>query len=181
MRRPNHILTALSFGLLLAACQPYAPSAATASQQAQTASTEQASLQRRIDSFNAGFEAGDYFVVTDVLPPRLLGLMSKRAGMPPSALQKLLLSSTQDVMSSAKVHSSVMTIPEGAIKPAGKLHYALLPTKTDITILGQRRQQETTTVALKDSGKWYLIRVETAQHEADIKTAYPELRAVKIL
>lgn len=176
MRFPILLTTAVC--LALAGCQTVpAPTAAPTQATQQNAQT---ALQARVDSFNAAFLAGNYNVVTEVVPPRLVTLLAKRTAMSPTALKRLMLTSTQEVMSRATVHSSVMSVPDNAIKTAGGMNYALLPTKTDITVMGTRAKQSTTTVALQDNGKWYLVRVETASHEADLKTAYPELKSVKM-
>lgn len=180
------LASALALGLSLAACQTTTgqtmtgQSTATPTAEMPDAGAQEAALKARVDAFNRAFMKEDYDTVISTMPPRLLSLLAKRMGFSNANLRKLLVETTANVMSKATVHSFSMNVPAGSIKKSGAISYALLPTRTDLTVLGSRSKTDTTTVAIMDSGTWYLVRVDSAQNEADVKTAYPELKSVKL-
>ncbi|PIE13580.1 MAG: hypothetical protein CSA70_04730 [Rhodobacterales bacterium] len=177
------LATSLPLILALGACQPAVDQiqmAPTGGGSTVVETERAARLRARVDGFNAAFHAGDYATVTSVMPPRLVARLAKRSGMSQRELRRLLTDTTAQLMKNTKLHSYSMQTNAPEIHQAGAIHYAILPTTTDLTAYGKRLKQSNNTLAIEEGGKWYLVRVEKPSHEVDIKAAYPELKSANI-
>jgi hypothetical protein len=174
MRLP---LLSVAVTLALAACDIPQTTGTAPTSSTQTGANEQ-NLQTRVDKFEQDFRTGNYAAVIDVMPPRLAKKMADQGGLSIPALKKVVTNMTATMMEDVTIHSLSMDM--APIREAGGLPYALLPTKTDLSVFGQRAQNETNTLALWDAGAWYLVRVESEKHEQIVKSAYPELSKVRI-
>lgn len=142
---------------------------------------DQARLQARVDALGATIRGGDLAGAIDVVPPRLLDAVSARFGVPreqlPSAMREAIAAGLQGVtitgygmdLAAAEVHDA----------SGGGRTWLLIPTWTEMTIEGGGRfRTEGRTLALKDDGEWYLVRVEDAAQIALLREIYPEFAEV---
>lgn len=176
----HRFLAAFAAVLLLAQCDSPAAPAPTGPDATLPAAASLASMQQAWASFEKDFAGGNYAKVVDVMPPRLLSVMARRAGQSPARLKADLGKTTAAVMSAATIHSYRATAPRSGVQSAGGLPFARFDTITDISVGSRRQTTRTRTVGVFDNGRWYFIRVADAGAESALREAYPQLNATSI-
>jgi len=136
---------------------------------------DSSALQTRISSFNTAFAAADFDEVMTTMPPRVLNFIAERSGMTPEALLEAMVTQTEAAMETITVEDFGMSLEDATtgVTDQGDT-YAILPTTVlmDIQNVGKMRGVNST-LALKDEGKWYLIRVDNEQQLQLLRTVYP--------
>jgi hypothetical protein len=85
------------------------------------------------------------------------------------------------VMKTVKMLSFGMDMQKAivATTPNGARDYMLIPTETLMQIPdGQKLHARSSTVALKDDGQWYVVRIDNAQQIVMLRQVYPEFAGV---
>lgn len=137
---------------------------------------DRATLQTRIDGFQNAVISNDIETVVAAVPPKVIGNISKRSGVPVAELRRGLVDLGRKTTKSTKIQSFDLALDRAtfAQTPNGRA-YALIPTQTIFTkASGTKRQMNSTTLAFEDEKIWYLVRVEDKAQLDLLKLAYPE-------
>ena len=134
-----------------------------------------ATLQTRIDSFNTAFQTSDFDEVMTAMPPRMLSFIAKSAGMDEAVLLESMITQTSAAMESVTINDFAMALNDATIGTTDQGDtYAIIPTSTKMTVANVGKVESTTsTLALKDEGKWYLIRIDGEQQVQLLRAVYP--------
>ena len=140
---------------------------------------EGAALAEKVAAYDAAMRRNDFAAVTDAMPPRLLKHMADLAQAPLPVLRTLIIEQTAETMTLAKLHSFSMDLGSAKHRqlPDGE-PYVLIPTETVIEVEGRKVQTNTETLALLDEGKWYLLRIASAEQSVILTEIYPQFKGV---
>ncbi len=169
---------AVTVCLILFACQQ-APAGAQEAEGFSAA--DRARIEARIDQINQSLSSGDLAAAIDFMPPRLLRRIALRAGVPEAELK----AATREMVATEMQGVTFVSIDTNLASaapvrtPDGSRTYLLIPTIFVMDIPGAGRIRSTTsTLALKDGGEWYLIRIDE-QNQVHLKELWPEFAPVQ--
>ena len=88
----------------------------------------------------------------------------------------MMVGATRQMMEGADVEMYEMDVAalRFAETPNGRA-YALIPTRTRISVSGTAVENTSATLALEDGGAWYLMRLDAPQQIGIVIRAYPGL------
>lgn len=142
---------------------------------------DRAVIAVRVADFGAMMQEGRIADSLDVIPPRLLRSIAQRFGVPETDVKAMVGPQMANAVAGVRFLSFAMDMQAATVAttPGRRRAYMLIPTESQIAIpdLGTLRSQ-TSTLALQDEGKWYLIRIDSAQQVALLRAAYPEFTGV---
>lgn len=153
----------------------FAIALATSSAHGQDLSPEdRGAIESAVNDFGAAMNDGDHAAVADAIPPKILAHIADSAGVSTEAVIAALMAemeklSAQDVLEDYAIDSDNLTV--GLLED--DTPYALLPTRTIVSVDGQRVQVSSQTLALQDGDDWYLVRVSDPQQVAILRDVYP--------
>lgn len=138
------------------------------------------SLSARVAAFDRDMNRGNVTAVMDYLPPKMIAQLSEKVGADPefikAAAGAMLTGMTREIKISGRSDLS-----QALVGTAGNGQpYALVPGAANITAGKETMTTQGTTLALQDSGQWYLIGLSDADTLADLRAAYPEFRNVAL-
>lgn len=140
--------------------------------------TEIATLAATLDR---AISAGDMTAAMNIVPPRLLNEIARRAGMTPDQLR----AATRQAMSAALEGVTVVSFDidlaaaEELKTPDGSRAYLLIPTEIVMKAIGVGGMRSRShTLAIEDEGEWYLISVDEAPQIALVRQLWPEFAGV---
>lgn len=162
----------LSFFLVLSAWQGAAAREFT--------SDEKADLQAQIVRFETALKQGDFSVVAESAPPKVLDHIATKAGVGVEQLRSAMQTQMQIAMASVKFLDFKMDVDKAAYKQAPDgTPYVLVPSRSLMETKGQKIEAKTSTLALIDDGKWYLVRIDDAQQINLVREVYPSFATVE--
>lgn len=162
--------------LLMAVPAVWAPAVAQDVSQA-----DRATLEARIAAFDAVVKAGRIGETVDFLPPRLLQSLMAQAGLPEAEFRLAMAAQMAEVFKVVKIVSFGMDMTAAAVAttPDGRRSYMLIPTETVMELPDAGRlRSRSNTIALKDDGQWYVVRVDNEQQILRLRDVYPEFAGV---
>lgn len=178
VRRVEKEMFKLRFAACLLAVSPVAWVPVAAQEITQM---DRAALEARIAAFDSVVNGGRIGETVDFLPPRLISMIAEKVGMPEPAFRAMMVTQMAELLKVATFVSFGMNIDAAttATTPGGRRTYMLIPTESvfDIADAGRMRAKSST-VALKDDGQWYLVRIDNAQQIVMLRNAYPEFAGV---
>ncbi len=136
---------------------------------------DNAALQARIEAFNTAFREDDFEEVMTAMPPRMLSFIAEQAGVEERVLLNSMIEQTKAAMETVTVDEFEMSLADATsgVTDAGDV-YAIVPTSTKMTVTNVGKVEgNNSTLALKDDGKWYLIRVDNEQQVQLLRAVYP--------
>jgi hypothetical protein len=143
---------------------------------------DRAGMEARVTQFQRDFAANNVPAIVDVVPPKMTDAIAARVGISPAKLRRDTIAQTRTLTKQVKVLSFGMATDQAAFRQtsAGR-GYALIPTQSVIRGPdGRKYQSNNTTLAFKDAGQWYLVRIdEDAQRELLLST-YPEFQGLHV-
>jgi hypothetical protein len=142
---------------------------------------EKADLAKTVTEFDTAMRESRFDKIVETMPPRVLGVMAGRAGVPVAQMRDALIATSKNLMESVKMPAFGMDLAKTEYKelPSGT-PYAVIPTSTIIESGPSTRiKQNIHTIALLDGGKWYLVRIDDAKQIAILREAYPEFTGVE--
>lgn len=167
-------------GCAIAGCAMLAWTAADAMAREATAG-EKSALASTIARFDAGMKALDFGVIADIMPPAIVKLILASGKLDRQQFRASLQAQMQKTAAQVKFESFKMDAASALWREDAKgAPYALVPTETIMITQGRRVRAVSHTLALIDDGQWYLLRVESPQHAAVLKQAYPALANIAI-
>ncbi|WP_156397312.1 MULTISPECIES: hypothetical protein [unclassified Sphingomonas] len=142
---------------------------------------DRAMIEARIAAFDAVIKAGRIGEVVDFLPPRLLHSMAGEAGLTEAELRPHIAAQMAEVFKVVKIVSFAMDIADASVAttPDGRRSYMLIPTEIVMELPDARRlRSRSSTIALKDDGQWYIVRIDNARQVIMLRDIYPEFAGV---
>lgn len=148
----------------------------------QPTAQDKAALQAAVQTFDRAVERNDAQTMVSFMPPRLLSLLARQAGMSPRRFRESMVFASELMVGQFELVSFTMSMKNARYgeTPAGR-PYALLPTSTVVRVPNVGRVRGTSaTVAVFDNRRWYLVRVDNEQQRRLLLRAYPDFRRVAI-
>jgi hypothetical protein len=139
------------------------------------------SIVARIAALDEVMLGGDMAAIIDLMPARILSHMAEKSGASVEDVRAATTREIEAAMEAVKIEDFEMDFAKAtfATTPDGTHPYALIPTTTVMTMEGTGKIEATSqTLALRDEGTWYLVRIEGAAQDALVKGAYPEFEGV---
>ena len=138
------------------------------------------SLSARFADFDRDLNRRDIRAVIDYLPPKMIDNLSTEVGVDPdfikAAAGAMLTGLTRDLKFAGRSDLS-----QALVGTAGNGQpYALVPGAATITAGKETMIQQSTTLAMRDGGQWYLLGLADDQAVTDLRAAYPEFRGVAL-
>ncbi|WP_296074441.1 hypothetical protein [uncultured Agrobacterium sp.] len=137
---------------------------------------EKADLQAQIARFETALKQGDFDLVGASVPPKVLQHIATKAGVDVATLRSAMQTQMQIALASVKFLDFDMDVDKAAYKQAPDgTPYVLVPSRSLMETQGQKIEAKTSTLALIDDGKWYLVRIDDAQQINIVREVYPSL------
>lgn len=151
---------------------------------AQTVSeADKTALAARVDAFVGVFETETYGDTVDFLPPKLISFLIDAIGkqgktITEQQLRSALAEQIRSIFSTVTLETFGMDVENAQYGvSASGTPYAVIPTETVMHSASTGRVRMTSeTLALVDSGVWYLVRIEGPEQGEMVRDVYPELK-----
>ena len=145
------------------------------------AEAQKAQLADVVADFGNAFRTKDSASVVAAIPPRFIAFVAKQVGVTPGDLRSTLADDTAKTMREAEVLSFAIDVENAKYQTlADGSVIALVPTETVMRVDGQKYQANSDTLAITEGGRWYLMRVGSAQQIQVLRDIYPELSSVHL-
>ncbi|NTJ44064.1 hypothetical protein G6L28_15795 [Agrobacterium larrymoorei] len=142
---------------------------------------EKAGLGQQIQRFDAALTKSDFKAVSDTIPPKVLQAIASKAGISLEQLRAALTTQMQIALASVKLLEFDMDFDKAQYHEAPDgTPYVLVPTRTLMETEGTKLEAISHTLALVDSGEWYLLRVSDAQQVDILREVYPSFADVEL-
>lgn len=141
---------------------------------------EKQALAERVQTFEQAFATNDFAAVVDVIPPKMLQFMAVGADLEPAKLREELVKLTAKSMQDVTVDNVSMNLGEiRYAQTASEAPYAMVPTDVTFTLAdGTTIRSESSTLAFRDAGIWYLVRVQEGAQLVVLTEVYPEFKGL---
>lgn len=141
---------------------------------------EKQKLEATVAAFDKAMRSDDYEAITKTIPPRMIAFFVKQAGVDEATLRGVIIQQTKTALATVKLESFGMDVANLEVKTLSNGEpYALIPTETVMNSEATGKMvAKADTLAVLDSGNWYLVRVSEAQQIAILRKVYPEFASV---
>ncbi|HEV7274783.1 MAG TPA: hypothetical protein VGN80_00680 [Devosiaceae bacterium] len=169
-RNLSRLLLAVAAVALLAA-----PAAAR-----ELSAEEKSALAERIATFDAAMVDSDIEALIDVVPPKVIATIAEGAGASEAQLREALIEQSREAMAAVELISFAMDLEAADYRqlPDGT-PYVTIPTETVLDAGAGKTRVSTQTLALLETGRWYLVRIDDQQQVDILKAVYPEFSGVE--
>jgi len=141
---------------------------------------EKADLRGQIERFETALKQGDFNLVAESIPPKVLGHVATKAGVGVEQLRSAMQAQMQITLASVKLLDFDMDFDRATYKQAPDgMPFVLIPSRSLMETKGQKIEAKTATLALIDDGTWYLVRIDDAQQINIVRAVYPSLATVE--
>jgi len=141
-------------------------------------SEEKADLQAQIVRFETALKQGDFSVITDSVPPKVLQHIATTAGITLEQLRSAM--QKQIALTSVKFLDAKLDVDNATYNEAPDgTSYVLVPSRSLIESQGQKIEVKSTVLALMDEGKWYLPRIDDARQINLLREVYPFVTTIE--
>ncbi len=143
---------------------------------------EKAALAERVDAFKTSVASGDFGSTLKATPPRIYAFIAEQAGVTADEVVAQAEVQIREAMGAVSLDDFKVEMASARyLETSDGTPYALIPTETTMTMpdLGSVRTTSET-LALLDSGAWYLMRVERQQQLLILREVYPAFADVEI-
>lgn len=147
--------------------------------------SDRTAIEARIAAFDTMMREGRIGESLDFLPLRLLRMIADKIGMPLAKVRTMIAGQMAKAVEGVTFLSFGMDMQAAifAVTPDGQRNYMLIPTQSVIALPGAEEGEnkvvsKTQTLAIKDDGQWYLVRIDNAQQISLLRAAYPEFAGV---
>ncbi|MEQ8292556.1 MAG: hypothetical protein RIA08_10150 [Roseovarius sp.] len=144
---------------------------------------EQSGLEDRIARFEQAFEQGDMDAVLTVVPPKVISSAADTYGLTEPQVLAAMKQAMINAMAAVTVEEYEIDLAAATTgETASGRVYVLIPTTTLIRVGEQDPvRSDTVTLAFRDDGTWYLVRIDDEQQVASLTAAYPEFDGVDLI
>lgn len=142
---------------------------------------EKTALGERVEFFVAILNASDFENTLSITPPRIFAHIADQAGVTVEEVLTQTKAQIREVMGAVTIESFAAEFENVRYLETGDgTPYALIPTETTMSMPELGRVRTTSqTLALIDSGEWYLVRVDEIQQLLILREVYPEFVGVE--
>lgn len=144
---------------------------------------DRSDIAARIDAFDAAIRAGRMGDTLDFLPPRVLQSMIEQSGVSEKDFRATTVADAAEALKVVKLVSTTMdmNVARVGLTSQPRRPYMLIPTNILMEIPNGRRMRiQTTTLAMKESERWYLISIDSKPKLDRFTALYPEFASVEI-
>lgn len=142
---------------------------------------ERASLTAAVAKFRQATLQSDFATVVSLMPPRILAKLAETAQISVEAVKAAVVKQIEESQKVVTINHFTMADDKATFHalPDGSF-YALVPTVTHVGFKVREGglQQVSQTVALKEKGKWYFVRVGNGSQASALRQAYPQFKSV---
>jgi hypothetical protein len=151
----------LAFGLSTGAAQAVTPE-------------DRSAVSAVVERFLAAFGAGDAEGMVSVMPPEYVTAHAQRVGIGPQTYRGLVVHFTEVALDNGAIEELMLDLAGMAFRetPVGDA-FGLIPTRSVAIKNGERVEMISDTLALKDSGEWWLIQVNDDNQISVLREVYP--------
>jgi len=141
---------------------------------------DKAEMQISVDAFNTAFTNAEYDTIITSMPPKIKAFISEQANLSVEDLETAMIAQTEAALAAVTVETFAMNTDEASFGTTSEDRpYALIPTNTLMTIPDVGKVEgKSTTLALKDGGVWYLVRIEEQQQVELLLAVYPDFTGI---
>lgn len=146
---------------------------------------DQAIVKQKIDTITQSIEKQDYTPVINMMPPKVVAVLSQKANLSASELKALMIKHSSSMMAGLK-QAGGSTTYDADLSRAKILtsnterDYLVIPTKMHMIMQDKAFDMSGTLLAIQDEGQWYMMRIDNAQHLAIVSQAYPDMTGIEI-
>jgi ATP phosphoribosyltransferase len=144
--------------------------------------TEIAELQTAVNGFDTAMRANDMKSILKVMPPKVWGYLKEKSKLDDEQLMNVVGDALAAAMKDVKLLDFKMDVAAATTHelPDG-MSYMLLPTVTKMEIKDYGKVAAISqTLAIREDGKWYLVRVSDPQQKQIVTTVYPAFKGVEL-
>lgn len=136
---------------------------------------DQRDLDAVVEQFLADTTALNISGVVNAMPPSVIDDLARRNNMTDAQLKKAAVQALETAMGSVALLKIQMetTAPVLGQTSTGRV-YALLPTSLRMRVEGAVYRAVSHTLAIKEAGQWYLIRVDEPSQRQMLANAMPD-------
>lgn len=133
-----------------------------------------------MDGLIAAVQAGEFDKTMDTVPPKLLEEMAGQANMSVEDMRAAAADAASSMMGQVTVESFDYDLDAASFSETDEREYATIPTTSVMEAMDQKMKMTGDTLALKDEGNWYLVRIEDPAQLQMLAAAYPDMADVEI-
>lgn len=133
-----------------------------------------------MDGLIEAVKAGEYGKTLTVLPPKMLSGLAQEAGISVDDMRDAADAAGASMMEQVTFESFDYKLDDARFDKTAEREYALIPTSAVMTVMESSIKTSSDTLAMMDEGKWYLLRVETPEHIAQLVAAYPDMEGIEV-
>ena len=165
----------------LAVAPLLAPTPAVAQTAVRLTADERAGLEARVAEMTGYVDAGRFYAMMELIPPRLFSTLAEHFGVDEAEARVGIRAGFQQMMSSVTIIEYEFDVDDARafVTPDGSRRYAFV----DLTMLvedeGLRVRTTTPNLTFVDDGVWYMIDVSEPAQAAMFRKAYPEFEGVE--
>ncbi len=143
--------------------------------------SERDGLKAQVAEFNEAMGALNFDVIGATIPPKVLSHIAKTAGVPEDQLKQAIGAQMKQALAAVKIDDFSMDLDKAEYRatPDGT-PYALVPTVTRMNASGAKMEASSSTLALMDEGRWYLLRIDSPNQLAMLREVYPAFATVDV-
>jgi hypothetical protein len=144
--------------------------------------TEVAELQTVVNGFDAAMRANDMKLVLKTMPPKVWNYLKEQSKLDDENLTAVVSDALAAAMKDVKLLDFKMDVAAATTHELSDgTSYMLLPTVTKMEIKDYGKVAAISqTLALREDGKWYLVRVSDPQQKQIVTTVYPAFKGVEL-
>lgn len=142
--------------------------------------TDLTAIDTAVDDFNTAFTDSDFSKTTTYIPPNVMSHIAQNGNISVEQLKVMMVELTQEALATVTLKSFVMETSAATYGTTdADRPYALIPTRTLMAVPNVGDVEGiSTTLALKDDGTWYLMRIEQEQQIDILRTVYPDFNSI---
>lgn len=140
-------------------------------------------LTKAVTRYQQATERGNASAIVATIPPRIINAFVGAAGIEASKVNEVLVAQTKEILKSAKI--SDFTVGAGpydatdvTLADGTPLVWVVVPAQFVTEANGQKVRNDQPLFAVEEDGAWYFSRVDGAQAQQLIATAYPFVAGV---
>ena len=179
-RRPALAATALAAMLALGACATGTPPSESYAQTTLLSADARQSLDARVRAFDRDINRGNLSATVDYLPPKIIAQLTEETGTSPEFIKAAAGAMLKGMTSQMQIAGG-HDLSKALVGAAGNGQpYAVVPGVVRITVDGEAMTDQGYTLAMTDSGTWYLVALNDQETVDNLRRAYPEFRSVAL-
>ncbi|TMV90489.1 hypothetical protein FGG78_12750 [Thioclava sp. BHET1] len=137
-------------------------------------------VTQEVAGFEKAVQEKEYDVFFDTVPPKMMKSIAQTNGITVDKLEDTMQTQIKKAMSKVTMksfHMDVSAMTTG--KTSTGRAYAQIPTTSEMEVPNMGTVRATnTTLALKDNGEWYLVRIDSPAQQEILRKVYPDFKDV---